>query len=195
MRCWSWNHRGCWHVKALPTVDPCLGIVVLQLFSISKWVLLTWVVLQLGRLASNPGSCSKSGAFGVRRTLADETPLHSERCEQHYLEKGSLNPTWRSGGWTEGGVERRDDRKEASAASKLHGWTERLANSHDLQKVHRRLNRVNLQVSSSRLLDHRDKPNPSNETIVLVDDDHVHTNQLQFFVLLRLREGFGNFRV
>lgn len=74
-----------------------------------------------------------------------------------------------------GGVERRVDRKEASDASKLHGWSERLANSHDLPKGHRRLNHVNLQVSSSRLLDHRDKPNPSNEAIVLIDDDPVHT--------------------
>ena len=65
-----------------------------------------------------------------------------------------------------GGVERRADRKEASAASKLPGWSERLENSHDLRKVHRRLNHVNLQVSPSRRLDHRHKANPSNEAIV-----------------------------
>ena len=138
-------------------------------------MLFTWVVLQLGRLESNPGSCSPSGACDHRRTVVDETALHSELCEHHYPEKGSLIPTWRSGGWTVGGVERKVDYKEASTALKLLGWSERLANSHDLPKFHRRLNHANLQVSSSRFLDHRDKPNPSNEAIVLIDDDPVHT--------------------
>ena len=108
------------------------------------------------RLASNPKSCSKSGGSEHRRTLSGGTPLHSERSEQHYPEKESSNPTWRSGSWTVGGVERRVDRKEASAVWKRLGWSERPANSHVLRKVHRRLNDANLQVIAMYL-----NPKPS----------------------------------
>ena len=52
-----------------------------------------------------------------------------------------------------------------------------------------------------RLLFGVHKPNPSNEAIVLVDDDPVHIIakppplQVQKFVLVRLQMGQGNFRV